>query len=231
MYKKGRVFKRQGLWHIDFRANGRRIRESTNSTNKKFAETVLAKRLVEATEGKFLDMKKKEKIKFEDFVQEYLEVHARNKRSYESDLDNVKVLKRFFGGKYLHEITHFMVEKFKVERAKEVSGATVNRNLACLKCMFNKAIEWDKFDGKNPAKGIKFFREEPRVRFLELEEIEKLLANCSERLKPIIIVALHAGMRKGEILNLKWHDVDFKRDIIHIYQTKSGKMREIRMNS
>lgn len=230
MYKKGRVFKRGINWYIDLNANGRRLRQAVGP-NKKLAETVLAKKLVEVAEGRFLDIAKAEKIKFEVFTQEYLEIHAKSKRSYHSDVDTIKQLGRWFNDRHLHEITPFMVERFRTERAKEVSGATVNRNLACLKCMFNKAIAWGKFAGTNPVKGIKFFKEQPRLRFLEREEIRKLLDSCDGHLRPIVILALHSGMRKGEILNLKWRDIDFRRDIIYLYKTKSGERREIRMNS
>jgi len=89
---------------------------------------------------------------------------------------------------------------------------------------------WDKFNGINPVKGIKFFKEQPRLRFLEKEEISKLLSNCNKHLKSIVTVALNTGMRKGEILNLKWNDIDFKRGIIHLYHTKNGEKREIPMN-
>lgn len=229
MYRKGRVYKRGNIWYIDFPTNGRRVREAVGE-NKRLAETVLGKRLAEVAEGKFLDIRKDAKIKFEDFVQEYLSVHAKTKRTYHSDLDTTKMLSKFFNGKFLYEITPFLVEKFRTERAKDVSGATVNRNLACLKCIFNKAIAWNKYNGYNPVKGIKFFKEQARLRFLEQEEIVILLANCDEHLRPIVIVALHTGMRKGEVLNLKWNDVDFKRNVIYLYQTKNEEKREVRMN-
>ncbi|MCX5712952.1 MAG: site-specific integrase, partial [Candidatus Omnitrophica bacterium] len=67
-------------------------------------------------------------------------------------------------------------------------------------------------------------------RYLEREEIDKLLNNCCEHLKPIVIVALHTGMRKGEILGLKWHDIEIKRNIIHLHDTKNGESREVPMN-
>lgn len=230
MVKDRGIYKRGDIWWVSFTADGRQIRESSKSTSKKVAEKLLAKRRVNVAENRFLDFRKSEKIKFEDFANEYLEVHAKNKRSYHSDLDTVKVLNRFFAGKFLHEITPFLVEKFKTERAREVSGATVNRNLACLKCMFNKAIMWSKFNGKNPVKGISLFKEQQRLRFLEKEEIEHLLRECAEHLRPIVTTALHTGMRRGEILNLKWHDCDFRRDIIYLYNTKNGERREIPMN-
>ena len=114
---------------------------------------------------------------------------------------------------------------------KEVRPATVNRALAVLKSMFNKAIAWGKADS-NPFKAVKLFKENnQRLRFLEREEIPKLLVNCCSHLKPIVILALNTGMRKGEILGLKWHDIDFKRDTIHLHDTKSGEGRDVPLNA
>lgn len=224
------IYQKDGNWFIDYYANGRRKREKVG-TSKALAETVLRKRKVEIAENKYLDIKREHKIKFEELAQMYMELHSRpNKRSSHSDEDLIKTLSKHFGGLCLYEITPILVEKFKAERAKEVSPATVNRALACLKCMFNKAIEWGKAND-NPVKKVKLFKENnKRLRYLEKEEIAKLLAKCRGHLKPIVITALNTGMRKGEILGLKWHDVDFRRNIIYLYQTKNGERREIPMN-
>jgi len=224
------LYQKQGNWYIDYYANGRRKREKIG-TSKSLAETVLKKRKVQVAEGKFLDIKKEQKVKFEDFAHEYLELHSKHKKSFHTDRKIIDLLKKFFTGKYLYEISSLDVERFKSKRAKEVSPATVNRALAVLKSMFNRAIVWGKAES-NPCKAIKLFRENnQRLRFLEREEIDKLLAQCSEHLKPIVIVALHTGMRKSEILGLKWHDIDIKRNIIHLYKTKSGEKREVPMNT
>ena len=123
-----------------------------------------------------------------------------------------------------------MIERFKTERIKEVSPATVNRHLACLKSMFNKAIQWGKVE-ENPVKKVKLLKEHnKRLRYLEKEEIVRLLARCSKRLRPIVVLALNTGMRKGEILGLKWQDIDFKRGIIYLYNTKNSERREIPIN-
>ena len=92
-------------------------------------------------EGRFLDIKKRESIKFVDFADEYLEFHSKHKKSYYTDIKIVGLLKKVFGGKCLHEISTLEIEKFTVKRAAEVSPATVNRALAVLKSMFNRAIE------------------------------------------------------------------------------------------
>jgi len=96
--------------------------------------------------------------------------------------------------------------------------------------MFNRTIVWGKAE-QNPCKAVKLFKDNnQRLRFLEREEIDNLLANCYEHLKPIVVVALHTGMRKSEILGLKWHDIDIKRNIIHLADTKNGENREVPMN-
>ncbi|MGD0336041.1 MAG: site-specific integrase [Candidatus Omnitrophota bacterium] len=227
------------IYYIVYSYNGRRKTEHIGK-DKKLAEAVLHKRLTEIAENKYLDVRKEQKIKFEEFADEYLQLHSKHKRSYNTDKKIVGLLKSFFGGKYLYEITSLDVERFKSARAKQVikraiakktiSPATVNRALAVLKSIFNKAILWGKSE-KNPCKGVELFKEDnQRLRFLEKEEIDRLLSNCCEHLKPIIIVALYTGMRKSEILKLKWHDIDIKRNIIHLLTTKNGEKREVPMN-
>lgn len=218
-------------WYIDYRANGKRYRECVGP-NKTLAKQVLSKRILEIAEGKFLDKKKVSSTTFEELSHDYIELYSKNnKRSWEKDLTRLKPLKRFFGGKYLHKITPLMVEQYKSSRIKEVSPATVNRELACIKNMFTKALEWGKCD-TNPAKPIKLFKEDNhRLRYLDKNEMTRLLSNSEGYLKAILIIALNTGMRKGEILNLKWHDVDFARKFIYLLRTKNGDRRELPMNS
>jgi integrase len=182
-------------------------------------------------EGKFLDVIKKERIKFEDFGQEYLNIHAKqHKKSWVTDSFHIKDLGKFFNGKFLFEITAKDIECFKLERLKKVSPSTVNRQLGTLRGMFNKAVAWGKLQ-ENPMKSIKFLKEpQGRLRFLETEEIVKLLSNCSPSLRPIVVMAVFTGMRKGEILGLKWHDIDYKRGILTLLDTKNGQKREVPMS-
>lgn len=226
------VFQKGEDFYIDYRLpTGRRKREKVGPS-KKLAETVLRKRKVEIAEGKFLDIDKTEKVKFEVFAQEFFKLHSKaTKKSWHTDISLINILNKYFAGKYLTEITPMMVDKYKMERIKEVAPATVNRGLALLKCMFNKAIQWEKVK-ENPVSKVKLFKENnKRLRFLEKEEIDKLLLHCRGHLKPIVIIALNTGMRKSEILNLKWHDIDIKRDIIYLMNTKNNERREIPMNS
>ncbi|MCD6219046.1 tyrosine-type recombinase/integrase [Candidatus Calescamantes bacterium] len=224
------VFKKGKNWYIDYYYQGRRIREKVGPS-KSLAELALKKRKIEIAEGKFLDKRKKERIRFRDFAKEFLEVYSKpNKRSWKRDEISIKHLSKFFGGKYLSEITPYDIENYKKERIQKVSPSTVNRELTCLKTIFNKAIQWEKIDG-NPVRKVRLYKENnQRVRYLTQEEIRKLINNAQEPLKSIIILALNTGMRQGEIMNLKWQDIDLENRVIYVKETKSGEKREVPIN-
>ena len=112
-----------GNWFIDYRLpNGKRRQEKVG-TSKKLAENVLCKRKVEIAEGKYLDVIKKEKIRFEDFADEFISLHSKqNKKCWETDVHIIKILKRFFKGKYLFTITPKDIQYFKMRRLQEKVG-------------------------------------------------------------------------------------------------------------
>ncbi|MCK4824974.1 site-specific integrase [bacterium] len=219
-------------YYIDYYVDGRRKREKI-SRNRKLAENVLAKRKVEIAEGRYLDVKKKPDILFDKLAGDFLELHSRVNKKRSSVIRDevlVKNLSSYFAGKKLDRITPDMIERYKAGRMKEVAPATVNREIACLKCMFNKAIAWGKADD-NPVRKVKLLKENNRrVRYLEKDEIRRLIENSAEHLKPVVVVAVFTGMRKGEILNLKWRDVDMLRGVICLHDTKNGERREVYMN-
>ena len=224
------VFKKGNNWFIDYYIEGRRKRECIGPS-KELAQAVLTKRKVQVRENRFLDVKREKKVRFSEMATVYLESYSRpNKKSSDRDELSIKHLNAFFQNKHLHEITVLEIENYKVERSRKVAPATVNRELACLKHIYSKAIEWGKAD-TSPASRVKKFREEnQRVRYLDEEEIERLYEACSVHLKPIVAVALNTGMRKTEILTLKWADVNLRTRVITILNSKNGEKREIPIN-
>ena len=226
------VRKRGKVYFIDYRAGGQRVREVVG-TSKKQAELVLSKRKVEIVENRYFDVRRARRIKIEEFVETYLDLHSRlNKKPLVVRRDEgiIKNLLAQFSGRYLYELKPQMIEEYKRERLKTVAPATVNRELACLKNMFNKAIQWGKA-AENPMRQVKLLKEDNRrTRYLEQPEIVKLIDSCSAHLKPIVTVAVFTGMRKREILNLKWEDIDFNRGIVYLLDTKNSEKREVLMN-
>jgi integrase len=140
-------------------------------------------------------------------------------------------LEEAFGDRQLNEITPLMVDAYVAKRAAIRKAATVNRELQILHHMFYKAQEWGKALD-NPVKHQRPLRtNNRRLRYLSLEEINRLLGVADESLKPLLITALHTGFRRGELFHLTWHDVDFKQGIIRVVHTKNGERREILMSA
>ncbi|MFW6160744.1 MAG: tyrosine-type recombinase/integrase [Acidobacteriota bacterium] len=177
---------------------------------------------------------------FSDFAQRYLAFSKTNKSfsSYKRDLASSKNILPTFGDKYLFEIIPHMIEEYKADRIKlDISPATVNRELSFLRHLFNKAIEWG-YLMKNPMQGVKLLKEPPgRIRYLRIEEIERLLdvidsfpKDIRSYLKPIVLIALNTGLRKKEILQLKWKDIYFEKKKITVSITKTNEIRIVPMN-
>jgi len=223
---------KNGQWVIDYRLRGKRIRRVIGES-KREAEAVLAAIKTDMIREQYgLSRPKKPEVLFEDQAKEFLELYSKqNKKSWMRDALSLKYLKEFFKDKNLSEITPDLIEKYKLERrVAGVSDATINRELACLKTLYAKAIEWQKAEA-NPAGKVKKFRERPlKERILRPEENNKLLETSSPELKPVLILALNTGMRKAEILNLRWDAVNFSKGFIHIEDSKSGRSRDIPLN-
>ncbi len=113
-----------------------------------------------------------------------------------------------------------------VKRGRAITKRTVDISLARLKRMFTLCVDWG-LCAKNPAAKVRLFREDQkRTRYLAPEEEEKLLAICPPPLRRVVTFALHTGMRRGEILGLRWQDVDLWSGIATIPAAKAKGRRD-----
>ncbi len=224
------VYKAKDTWYIDFYADGRRRRKVVGS--RRDAENALAAIKADILREEYR-FKKDRKIRFEDFAKEYLDYAKINKRSWLRDECSLKRLLPHLGDLLLSKIAPHHIEKYKKSRLDDgINPSTINRELACLKHMFTIAERLGKFEGKNPVKEVNFLQERKRVmKILDRDEIGRLVYAATAPIKPIIIMALNTGMRKGEILNLRWNDIDFIEHYIYLKKTKSNVMRKVPMNS
>jgi integrase len=236
---------KDGKWYLDYTFRGKRIRQFGGFT-KEQARNALAKIRLERLDEKlgFSRPKTLEPVPFESFADEFLDLYSKqNKRSWKQDELSLKNLKRYFQGKNLGNIGPEQVERFKAQRKTDtverfkatkktpISPATINRELACLKTLFNKAVEWGRIE-KNTIRAVKKFKEDnARERILTADEARRLIENSSDSIRPVLIIALNTGMRRNEILSLKWPNVDLLRVYIFIDDSKSGKPRKVPMNS
>jgi integrase len=202
-------------WWIEYYWDGQRKRERIGP-NKTAAEQRLREVLTARTEGRFIKKSPETTTRFRALAQWYLELDkVKAKRSYDRDRRSVDKLCLFFGDSLLKDITPASVEKYLHRRLAEPSyrghltkPATVNRELACLSHIFSNAIRNDKA-GRNPVQGVKRPPENnERDRVLTSEEYDRLIAECPHYIEPVVNLAYHTGMRRGEILRLTWDQID-----------------------
>jgi len=234
------LFRRKGSphWWVRYAdTNGRVVRTSTNTTNKTLAREILGKKRTLVAENRHLDVKRVPNVTFYELCKQYWEMHGKNLRTKgllktNEDGTNsgmIEIWKTGLGNLMLSELTQHKIEKFLSERIdeKKLSTSTYNRHLSMLKAMLNKGKEWGLLL-ESPAASIKKRKEDSgRTRFLSAEEVQALLNGASEIFRPLLITALHTGMRRGELLSLQWQDVNLHTRIITVQHSKSGKKRMI----
>jgi integrase len=146
----------------------------------------------------------------------------------------LKKLNEYFEHRKLSQITVKDIDDFKLIRLRDVKPSSLNRELATLSHLFNYAKRQKRYFGENPVSISKLLPEHNQVeRTLTLEEEERLLNNCPTHLRVIVVCALNTGMRIGEIISLKWKNVDLDNNVITLEHTntKNKKSRRIPTNS
>ena len=134
------------------------------------------------------------------------------------------------GDRRLDQVLPSDIEQVRSERLNTVEPATINRELAFLKRVYNVAIN-DGLCDQNPVSKVKFQRENnARVRYLSEEEESRLKAELGDEHWPKIDLAIHTGLRQAEQFGLRWSDIDFQQRVITVRQSKSGRARRVVMN-
>jgi integrase len=210
---------------------GKRVREAI-ATNRQMAEAVLKKRIVEALEDRHFDKRNVGRVSFLRFAETYITRCTSLLKSAKTEYDRVQFWVREFGSRPIGQISCAELQDWQARKRQTCKPATVNRIMCRLRHMFNRAVDWDLLD-PSPMKGIKFLPENNyRLRYLSREECDRLVQSCiAPHLRAIVTVALHTGMRSGEIRSLQWHDLDFDSGFIIIRDSKNGEPRHIPMDS
>lgn len=156
LYKRGKV------WWIAISHQGKQIRRPTGTANRKLAEIILAKVTVNIVEGRFFDTLEEKERTFDEMMDRYMEEHGNKLASRSHYRGYIKNLLPTFGGYTLTEITPKLIVRYKAKRyADGVKPATINRELAVMKNVFNLAIrEWE-WCRDNPVSKVSMERGEP----------------------------------------------------------------------
>jgi integrase len=229
------IFKRNSIWWIRYTGlDGKQKRESSNSVKFKDAEALLAQRKQTISEGKEPEIKKISNHIFPELAEKYLSWINGRQKSAKTKGYIVGQLLSVFDTMPLRRFNTVIVDQLQTDLInKGYKPASNNKILNILKHMFSKAVEWEMVE-ENILKRIRKVKplknENKRLRYLSKEECQILINTCESHLKPIVITALNTGMRKGEILNLRWDNVDLRHGFILLDKTKNGERREIPIN-
>lgn len=238
------TYRRGELWSYSFWFDGRRYQCGTKSKSRRFAQKLEALHKARLIEGKLSPAPAKEVPKFSEFSERYMEFSKANKRSYGIEKCYVRaILKPYFGEHRLDQITAMLAEQFKQKRFKDgLKKLSINHEVGLLKSMLSIAVKWELVE-RNGARDCKLFKlDDPQPdRVLSQDEEVKLLAACdgpelklrAPLLKPIILIAVYTGLRRGEILRLRWADIDFDNGVLIVRQAKTaaGQGRRVNINS
>jgi integrase len=233
------VRKRGEHWYVDISEKGRhRVqRVIKGARTKAQALKAEAKLRTQIFEKKF-GLVERPECRFDKFVDNSFLPTKKLKKSYASIDSICKPLKNFFGKHFISEIDTEMIERYRQMRVQEKtrlarkrSPLRVNKEMQVLSSIFTLALEKGLIASRPRTTMFRVSGE--RVRYLTPDEETALFEqlDACEWLKGIVVIALHTGMRRGEICGLQWFDLNFERGLIHVRNTKNGKDRLIPMNA
>ena len=140
---------------------------------------------------------------------------------------------RLVGNFKLDAVTQRDVDLFKAKRLTGVKGTTVNIELRTLRAAFYTALRW-KLVQENPFKQVELCAiDEETPAYLSAKDLLKLLSTIPDTtFREFYLVAALTGLRRGELINLRWEDVDMTNQVLYVrshgkFRTKGGKRRVV----
>src|SRR5216684_367535 len=225
-----------GGWRYKFTHKGATYNEGGAARNKQEAQEGMARRKAEVMSGSFIKGSEAETLRYET-MREYLLRHyevegcksLRTARSGEKFIGNLKRLDDFFCGRLALDVDARLLDEFIIERQRAgAANGTINRAFALLRQMFNLAVEPHKVLHKEQVPTFPELKEaKPRQGFLEHEDFLKLRRCLPEHLATIFTLGFYTGMRKEEVLSLRWKNVDMLDEVLLLEDTKNGEPRKV----
>lgn len=221
---KIRTDKRTGVKYADYMVGKKRMRVSLHTKNEKIA-LIKAAQLADNK-----DTLKSGKIPLEAFLIKYRSFMKATRKEntaqyFELGLKNLQAIKKL---KYLQEITPATLDELAITlKAEGGKPAGINRKVRALKTAMRQAEFWDLLPAQNWRKVSKFKENKGRVEFHTPAEIKQILSVFNAEWQLVVLLGARAGLRRGEIANLKWQDVDFKNNQLYIAPNKTEKYRYI----
>jgi len=223
------LYKRGEFWWVRFTTpDGKRVRQSTGTTNREAAEECHDRLKAECWRVERLG-ERAAKTWNEAAVQWLKETG--HKATHEQDKANLRWLDSYLGGKPLSEITRELVVEIAEVKAQEASPSTANRHLALIRAILRKAR--DEWEWVERIPKIKLYPvKNQRTRWITREEAERLLSLLPVHQARMGRFSLSTGLRQRNVTGLEWTQVDLKQHLAWIYpdQAKAGKPIGVPLN-
>jgi integrase len=235
-----RVFKRGSVYWLELVFEGKRFQKSTKERNKIKAEGIAAKFRTSLAERRVGIIERKPAPEFTQAMSAFLSwsktEHKEHPQTYRRYVISSKALLKFSGFKrQLDEISPNHIEQFKAWRSRQkrkntnrfLRPATVNRELACLKAMFNHALK-ERRDFNNPVSEVQFLPENNQQnRVVTFEEQRKYLEVATDPLKDVATLIVETGMRPEEVFKITTTNVFLDQTYLQIPfgKTKAARRR------
>ena len=229
--RMGSVYQRGGRWWIQYRKDGRTFRESSKSDLNGDAEALLKNRICEIMTGVFAGPKR-ERITIGELLDDLLLDYKVNGKCWRDFAEPIirAHLRPYFGAMRAASLTTPHVQKYISERRdRGAANATINRECALLKRAFNIARKQTPPKVAHVPAIPKLEENNVRKGFLEYSEFVALRQALPERIRPILTFAFYTGCRRGEILSLRWSQVDLANRMVRLEPgtTKNRHAREL----
>jgi integrase len=164
---------------------------------------------------------------FEMYIERYAKIHKKTWRYDEKEINRlcVPIMKL-----KIKNITNANIQDLQSKIAENNGKTMANRILQLLSVVFNKGMDWNIIEA-NPCKGIKKFREKSRDRFLQPDEIQRLIKvlneSSNELIRDYVYISLLTGARKSDVLSMEWNEIDFTNKKWRIPEQKNGESQTI----
>ena len=224
------LFKRGKTWWIRFTApSGERIRCSAATEDKTQAQEFHDKLKAEA--WRVSKVGEKPKYTWDEAAYKWL-METEHKASHKQDAQQIAWIQQFFRGRLLSKITREMIAEVGEIKRKETSPSTANRYLALIRAILRRAtLDWEWID---KAPYIRLYKEpKRRIRWISPHQVIILLNELPEHLVDLVKFSLSTGLRKRNVTELEWSQVDLLRNVawIHADQAKGRKSIHVSLNS
>ncbi len=227
---RGAVVKREsGNYAIVFWVDGKQ-KWKTLGPNKKEAEKALNEAMSQVHDGCYSENKE---IGFSELADKWLSDYIEPKvkpATYRFYSYIIRLhLAPYFKDQNIKRLTVNKIETYVAFKRKgtDLSNTTIGYHITVLKMLLKRAVIWE-YIKSNPAQYV----EKPRVEHKEMdylnpEEIRLFLDNVSDRFRPFFMTAIFTGMRRGELLALRWSDINWASGHVHVRRTLSlGQIHE-----